>query len=130
MIKIITLIIFLFPALVGLGCNGTTTSTGGTVPGSDPNISGQVDNQDTDELEKMKEEGKLTPTEGTSKIPAILPKHLDADLSVLPPEIDPDQDNIPDVAYKEGVVLDNCPGVFNPDQKDSDDNGIGDACEK
>jgi len=24
---------------------------------------------------------------------------------------------------------DNCPDVYNPDQQDSDDNGVGDACE-
>lgn len=24
---------------------------------------------------------------------------------------------------------DNCPGIFNPDQKDSDKDGIGDLCE-
>ncbi len=41
-----------------------------------------------------------------------------------PPEAPPDRDHdgVPD--YK-----DNCPDVYNPDQADSDHNGIGDACD-
>ena len=47
--------------------------------------------------------------------------------------MDPDRDyyidcippNKPELTY----VEDNCPGVYNPDQKDSDDDGIGDACD-
>jgi hypothetical protein len=35
---------------------------------------------------------------------------------------DTDNDGVPD-------VLDNCPTVYNPDQADSDGNGIGDACD-
>ncbi len=35
---------------------------------------------------------------------------------------DPDQDSFLG-------VLDNCPNVYNPDQADSDHNGVGDACE-
>jgi hypothetical protein len=35
---------------------------------------------------------------------------------------DVDQDGVPD-------TIDNCPTVFNPDQADENDNGIGDACE-
>jgi hypothetical protein len=35
---------------------------------------------------------------------------------------DTDGDGIPD-------ACDNCPLVFNPDQRDSNRNGIGDACE-
>jgi hypothetical protein len=35
---------------------------------------------------------------------------------------DIDQDSVPD-------IIDNCPTVFNPDQTDSDGDGIGDACE-
>ncbi len=79
------------------------------------------------ELEKANSELPLQ--EGKSKMPVLMPEG-EADLSVLPPSVDPDQDNVPDVKYKEGVILDNCPGVFNPDQQDSDGDGIGDACEK
>ena len=35
---------------------------------------------------------------------------------------DGDKDGIPD-------SIDNCPSTYNPDQKDSDGNGIGDACD-
>jgi hypothetical protein len=39
-----------------------------------------------------------------------------------PPPPDKDHDGIPD-------FRDNCPDVYNPDQKDSDHNGKGDACD-
>lgn len=39
------------------------------------------------------------------------------------PAIDSDNDGIPD-------VTDNCPAVANPDQADSDGDGVGDACEQ
>jgi len=35
---------------------------------------------------------------------------------------DQDQDGIPD-------YIDNCPNIYNPDQQDSNSNGIGDACD-
>jgi hypothetical protein len=37
-------------------------------------------------------------------------------------KVDTDKDSVPD-------ILDNCPFTYNPDQKDSDVNGIGDACD-
>jgi len=43
-------------------------------------------------------------------------------LDCSPPEVDTDDDGVPDNA-------DNCPNTPNPDQLDSDGNGIGDACE-
>src|SRR5258708_14691318 len=39
-----------------------------------------------------------------------------------PPPPDRDHDGVPD-------FKDNCPDVYNPDQADSDHNGIGDACD-
>lgn len=43
-------------------------------------------------------------------------------VKVPPPPPDRDHDGIPD-------FRDNCPDVYNPDQADSDHNGIGDACD-
>ena len=40
-----------------------------------------------------------------------------------PPPPDRDKDGIPD-------FRDNCPDVYNPDQNDIDENGIGDACQQ
>lgn len=40
-----------------------------------------------------------------------------------PPPPDKDNDGIPD-------FRDNCPTAYNPDQKDSDNNGMGDACDE
>lgn len=43
---------------------------------------------------------------------------------------DPDHDGWPDTQPYEGAnyQLDNCPGVYNPDQTDSVGDGVGDAC--
>ena len=38
------------------------------------------------------------------------------------PPVDTDNDGIPD-------NIDNCPNVYNPDQADSDNDGVGDACD-
>src|SRR5262249_12805002 len=52
-------------------------------------------------------------------IPAVT--HCEPDLVIHAVE-DRDGDEIPD-------IFDNCPTVFNPDQRDSDDDGVGDACD-
>jgi len=53
------------------------------------------------------------------------------DVTDLFPSNDPDGDGIPDLEPWSGAQfpLDNCPGVYNPDQADSDNDGVGDACE-
>ncbi|NMC47214.1 MAG: hypothetical protein GYA52_10365 [Chloroflexi bacterium] len=43
---------------------------------------------------------------------------------------DPDGDSIYQSSDKTGGYIDNCPSVYNPDQADSDGDGIGDACEE
>jgi hypothetical protein len=55
---------------------------------------------------------------------------LDRDVSVLYPSNDPDHDGWPDTQPYDGAnyPLDNCPGVYNPDQTDSVGDGVGDAC--
>ncbi|QQR81070.1 MAG: hypothetical protein IPJ69_02710 [Deltaproteobacteria bacterium] len=52
-------------------------------------------------------------------------------VSVYPIEVDPDQDNVLNVAISghPEYPIDNCPTVFNPGQEDEDQNGIGDVCE-
>jgi hypothetical protein len=55
-------------------------------------------------------------------VPRLLLAALAALLVSGCPPKDTDGDGIPD-------AVDNCPTVFNPDQADSNGNGIGDACE-
>ncbi len=43
---------------------------------------------------------------------------------------DPDGDGYGDVGSPESeCMLDNCPGIYNPDQADNNDDGIGNACD-
>jgi hypothetical protein len=54
------------------------------------------------------------------------------DITSLYPANDPDHDGIPGTEPWPGAgfTLDNCPGVYNPDQADTDGDGVGDACEQ
>jgi hypothetical protein len=55
---------------------------------------------------------------------------ISRDISDLYPSNDPDHDGWPDTQpwLGAGYPLDNCPGVYNPDQTDSVGDGVGDAC--
>jgi hypothetical protein len=55
----------------------------------------------------------------------------DIDVTFMYPSNDPDQDEVPDTQPwpRAGYTLDNCPGTANPDQTDSDNDGVGDACQ-
>lgn len=130
MIKLITLIPASLAYLLVAGCNaGDSPKNGPSEVNPDVGISGSPE-ASPDPLKELQDEGKL-PTYGTGP-KTTPPTGTTVDgLSIFPPTIDPDQDNVPNGAITghPEIAIDNCPGVFNPGQEDSDGDGVGNACE-
>lgn len=99
--------------------------------GHDVSVSGEAEGGNApDPIKDLEEQGRLPTAGGGGKVPG-LPLEKSA-ISLYPPEVDSDQDNVPDqaIAGRPDIPVDNCPGLFNPDQEDADEDGVGDSCEK
>ncbi len=133
MIKILILIQIGFLPLVGAGCNDEGTSTGPEDLKPNTSVSGEMGGGTEDPLKQLENEGKLPKVGTGGKMPVIgAPSAPSAEgLSLYPPNVDPDQDNIPStpIAGHPEISVDNCPNVFNPGQEDDNHNGVGNVCE-
>jgi hypothetical protein len=130
MIKIITLIPASVIYLLIAGCNSGDSKDGPPDVNPDVNISGVPEGGSDDPLKQLQDEGKL-PTTGTGPKTTPLTGLGTEGLSVYPPSVDPDQDNVPNGAIggHPEIPVDNCPNVSNPGQADTDYDGLGDACD-
>lgn len=133
MIKILILIQAGLFSLVVAGCDdeGSTSQPGDLRP--DATVSSESAGGTDDPLKQLENEGKLPKTGTGGKMPVIgAPSAPSAEgLSLYPPNVDPDQDNIPNVpiAGHPEISVDNCPSAFNPGQEDDNHNGVGNICE-
>lgn len=132
-IKMIKILILIQAGLIGLvtvACNddGATDRPADLSP--EASVSGGPSD---DPLKQLENDGKLPKTGTGGKLPVIgVPSAPTSEgLSLYPPSVDSDQDNIPNapIAGHPEIVLDNCPNFFNPGQEDANSNGVGDACE-
>ncbi len=128
------MIIFILASLQ-TACNQDQASS--TVVEPDVSVEGSesgVPVEEDDPLKELEEQGKLPTMGGGGKGMPVLAKDStgsSGSLNLFPPNIDTDQDNIPEVAVTghPEIKVDNCPGIFNPTQDDADGDGTGDACQ-
>ena len=124
-IKVIIFIILIIPWLVACNEEGGPTDPGDEDPAE------VFDDSVTDSEGDLTapHDAKVTPPPLTD--PSVLSGSGPEVLSAYPPEIDRDADGFVDqpLPARPDIRVDNCPDFSNPDQEDSDGDGLGDACE-